>query len=145
MMVGRKTKYKKDFDQLAYNYCLLGATDAKLAEFFDVSEQTINTWKKSHSSFLESIKKGKAQADAQVAASLFGRAVGYSHPEVKVATHEGKITDEKEYNKHYPPDTTAAIFWLKNRQPEMWRDKQEVKHEGEMALKPVLNITLQKK
>ena len=44
----------------------------------------------------------------------------------KFATSEGRITDSKEYTEHYPPDTTAAIFWLKNRQPEKWRDKKEV-------------------
>lgn len=46
--------------------------------------------------------------------------------QTKFATSEGRITDSKEYIEHYPPDTTAAIFWLKNRQPEKWRDRKEI-------------------
>lgn len=128
MGAGRPTEYKEEYAELGYKFCLLGATDAKLAEFFDVSEQTINAWKKKHPKFLESIKRGKQIADAEVANSLFQRAVGYSHPEVKIATMNGEITDEKEYTKHYAPDPTAAIFWLKNRQPDEWRDKQQLDH-----------------
>lgn len=126
-MAGEKnTKYKKEYDELAYKFCLLGATDKRLGEFFGVTEQTINNWKRDHSTFFESLKRGKLVADSEIAEALFHRAKGYSHPEVKIATSEGQITDIKEFTKHYPPDTTAAIIWLKNRQPEHWRDKQEV-------------------
>lgn len=122
---GRPTKFKPEYCELAYNYCLLGATDAKLAQFFDVSEQTINTWKSEHPQFLESLKKGKEQADAIVAQSLFKRATGYEHDAVKIFNDQGApmVVD---YVERFPPDTTAAIFWLKNRQPAMWRDKQEL-------------------
>lgn len=58
------SKYKAEYDELAYNYCLLGATDAQLANFFGVKEQTINNWKNKHKSFFESLKKGKDSADA---------------------------------------------------------------------------------
>ena len=125
---GVETKYKPEYDDLAYKFCLLGATDKKLAEFFEVCEATINNWKNNFPSFLESIKRGKVVADGEVASSLFKRATGYVHKETKVATHEGQITDSKEFDKHYAPDPTAAIFWLKNRQPAQWRDKQEVDH-----------------
>jgi DNA-binding XRE family transcriptional regulator len=125
-MAGEKnSKYKPEYDELAYNYALLGATDKQLGEFFDVSEVTINAWKKDHPSFLKSLKKGKSIADSQVANALFHRALGYSHPETKIATNEGRITDSQEFMKHYAPDPTAAIFWLKNRQPALWRDKTE--------------------
>lgn len=130
MAGGRPTKYKEEYTELAYNYCLLGATDSDLARFFDVEESTINNWKTNHPEFLESLKRGKQQADAQVAKSLFHRATGYSHPETKIATTDGQITDSKEFEKHYAPDPTAAIFWLKNRQPELWRDKQQTEHSG---------------
>lgn len=127
-MAGEKnTKYKKEFDELAYKFCLLGATDKRLGEFFNVTEQTINNWKRDHKTFFESLKKGKMIADSEVAEALFNRAKGYSHPEVKIATSEGQITDYKEFTKHYAPDPTAAIFWLKNRQPSEWRDKSETK------------------
>lgn len=119
------SKYDESYDELAYNYCLLGATDAKLGDFFGVTEQTINNWKGAHPSFFESLKKGKAMADAMVAKSLFERATGYSHPEAKIFNNNGEemIVDTV---KHYAPDPTAAIFWLKNRQPSMWRDKQDL-------------------
>lgn len=126
-MAGEKnSKYKPEYDELAYNYALLGVTDKQLSEFFGVCEATLNNWKNDHPSFLESLKQGKGQADAMVAKSLFKRALGYSHPETKIATRDGQITDTLDVEKHYAPDPTAAIFWLKNRQPEIWRDKKEV-------------------
>lgn len=130
MGAGRPSDYRDEYCTLAYNYCLLGATDAKLAEFFGVTETTINNWKLKHPEFIESINKGKHQADATVAQSLFNRATGYSHPETKIATFNGEITDTKDVIKHYAPDPTAAIFWLKNRQPELWRDKNQTEHSG---------------
>lgn len=104
--------------------CLLGATDQDIADFFSVSEATINTWKKKHPEFLESIKRGKTLADAQVADRLFKRATGYVHDDVHISNYQGDITITK-IEKHYAPDTTAAIFWLKNRQRDKWRDRQE--------------------
>lgn len=101
---------------------MLGATDADLAEFFEVSEQTINAWKKAHKGFLESLKAGKRLADADVAERLFQRAMGYSHPEEKVFNNQGEIVTHQT-TKHYPPDPTSMIFWLKNRDPERWREK----------------------
>ena len=123
---GRKSEYRIEYADQALKLCLLGATDKELAEFFSVSEQTLNKWKKDYPEFLESLKKGKNIADANVASRLYNRAIGYSCKATKFATSEGRITDSKEYIEHYPPDTTAAIFWLKNRQPEKWRDKKEV-------------------
>lgn len=123
---GRKTTYQDVFANQALKLCLLGATDSEMADFFGVSEQTLNSWKKKFPEFLESLKKGKSIADANVASKLYNRATGYDAKATKFATNEGKITDRVEYVEHYPPDTTAAIFWLKNRQPEKWRDKKEI-------------------
>ena len=123
---GRKSEYQKEYADQALKLCLLGAIDKELAEFFSVSVQTLNKWKKDYPEFLESLKKGKNIADANVASRLYNRAIGYSCKATKFATSEGRITDSKEYIEHDPPDTTAAIFWLKNRQPEKWRDKKEV-------------------
>lgn len=131
---GRPTVYKEQFCKAAYRACLLGATDAEIAEIIGVSEQTINTWKTKHPKFLESIKAGKEEADSKVADALFKRATGYSHKDTKFATHEGMITDRQEYEKHYAPDPTACIFWLKNRQKDKWRDKQEIDHKGSMIV-----------
>lgn len=122
---GRPSKYRDEFAQQAYKLCLLGHTDAELAEFFDVAESTVNEWKQQHEEFSESIKRGKAIADAEVVESLFKRATGYSHDDTHFSTYEGVVT-ETPTTKHYPPDPTALIFWLKNRQPKKWRDKHEV-------------------
>lgn len=120
---GRPTDYKTEYAEQAYKLCLLAATDADLAQFFEVSEQTINAWKQVHPKFLESLKRGKAVADAEVADRLYRRAMGYEHPDLYITQYQGKIV-QSEITKYYPPDTTAAIFWLKNRQPDKWRDRQ---------------------
>jgi len=125
---GRKSSYKEEYSDLAYKFCLLGATDKELAEMFEVSEVTINNWKDEHEEFSLALKKGKQIADANVADRLYKRAMGFEAPDVVTATFQGMITDMKEVTKVYPPDTTAAIFWLKNRQPKRWRDKQEIDH-----------------
>ena len=125
---GRPTKYKPEYAELAFNYCLLGATDKEMANFFEVSEQTLNAWKKEFPKFFESLKAGKEQADANIASKLYHRAMGYSHKETITASYQGQITDTLEVDKHYAPDTTAAIFWLKNRNPKRWRDR--VEHTG---------------
>lgn len=126
---GRPTKYDVKFVKQAYKLSLLGSTDKDLASFFEVSESTIDNWKKEYPEFLESIKRGKEQADSNVANRLYKRAMGYTHKATKILQHEGSIVTH-DYTEIYPPDTTAAIFWLKNRQPQMWRDRQEIKHEG---------------
>lgn len=131
--MARPTKYQEAYAEQARKLCLLGYTDAELADFFEVSESTINTWKIEHEEFLESIKKGKAVADGDVAAKLFHRATGYEHPEDDIRVVEGSIVITPTV-KHYPPDTTAAIFWLKNRQSKAWRDKQEVEQSGDVGL-----------
>ena len=122
---GRKSEYRIEYADQALKLCLLGATDKEIAEFFSVSEQTLNSWKKKFPQFLESLKKGKAVADANVASRLYSRAIGYDAKATKFATNEGRITDKVEYIEHYPPDTTAAIFWLKNRQRDRWQDRPQ--------------------
>lgn len=107
----------------------LGATDADLAKFFNVEERTIHNWKHEHPAFLEAIIEGKDVSDAKVAKSLYQRALGYSHEAVKIFADPKTGTElQVPYTEHYPPDTTAAIFWLKNRQSAKWRDR--VEHTG---------------
>jgi hypothetical protein len=136
---GRKTDFKNEYCDQVYKLCLLGAKDTELADFFNVSERTLNTWKKKQPKFLQSMKKGKIQADAKVAERLFKRATGYEYKEVyweKVDSKEKleKTPDsqiqkdqykKKVVTKELAPDSIAGMFWLKNRQPENWRDKQE--------------------
>jgi hypothetical protein len=119
---GRPNTYNPKYNAQVTKLCLLGATDAELARFFEVSETTIHTWKKDYPEFVEALKKGKEQADAQVSKSLYQRAIGYSHKEEKIFCQEGEII-RAETIKHYPPEVIACIFWLKNRRPDLWRDK----------------------
>lgn len=121
---GRASAYKAEYADWAEKLAKLGATDAELADAFEVSEQTINNWKKAHIEFSLALKKGKTLADAEVASKLFHRATGYSHDDLDIRVVNGEII-QTPIIKHYPPDTTAAIFWLKNRQRNKWRDKPE--------------------
>lgn len=129
--VGRPVDYRPAFCEDARKLCLLGATDKELADFFGISEATLNNWKVDHPGFLESLKSGKDQADATVAEKLFRRAIGYEHAAVKIfADAKTGLDHVVDYTEKYPPDTAAAIFWLKNRQPAKWRDKQDLEHTG---------------
>lgn len=100
-----------------------------MADFFEVSPDTIAEWKVRHPRFSEAITRGKSVADANVAERLYNRAMGYSHPAVKIfmpANAEEPVYAP--YTEHYPPDTQAASLWLRNRQPKRWRDR--VEHTG---------------
>lgn len=122
--MARPSKYDVKYVKQAEKLCALGATDAELADFFEVSVSTLNLWKVEHKEFSESLKVGKAPADDRVKMSLFHRAVGYSHPEDDIRVVNGEIVITPTI-KHYPPDTTAGIFWLKNRLPEEFRANPE--------------------
>jgi hypothetical protein len=126
---GRPTKYKAEYAEQAAKLCALGATDAQLADFFQVSVSTVNLWKSQHPKFSESIKVPKSQADDRVEQSLYRRAMGYEHDETDIRAVAGELVMTP-IRKHYPPDTTAAIFWLKNRRPAEWREKVEHEHGG---------------
>jgi hypothetical protein len=128
--VGRPTLYREEYAKLAKKFCLLSATNEKLAQCFEVSVPTIDKWIREIPEFSCAVKEGKELADAEIAEALYHRARGYQCKETKVATHEGMITDTQEVDKHYPPDTRAAQFWLMNRQK--WRLTQAVEHSGEV-------------
>src|SRR3954471_22936676 len=122
-----KLKFKTAFIEQARVLTQLGATDNELAEFFKTTSRTINRWKVEYIEFSNALRVGKHEADERVTRSLFQRAVGYVIPETHVSVHQGKVL-KTELMKHFPPDTTACIFWLKNRRPEEWREKFEHDH-----------------
>ena len=144
--VGRPTEYDaKKHCELVYNYCLLGATDEQLAEFLNICTATLYNWKNTYPDFLEAINSGKQNADAMVAKSLFHRALGYSHKEDDIRTCDNQVVIT-ETTKHYPPDTTACIFWLKNRRRDQWRDKPLESEESEDTIESVtVNVKSAKK
>jgi len=133
---GRPTKYKPEYAEQAYKLCLLGATNEELADFFHVAVSTIHVWRDAYQEFSDAIQSAKDMADANVAESLYKRATGYVAPDVHVASYMGQSIVTP-IEKHYPPDTAAAFIWLKNRQPEKWRDKKEVEHSGRLEIQEV--------
>lgn len=139
MAGGRPSLYQPEYAQKARELCERGATTADLAEFFQVSTQTIRNWSHEHVDFFEALKIGKAAADERVEASLYHKAIGYSFDAVKIFQHQGQVV-EAPYREHVPPDTTAAIFWLKNRKPQEWRDRHE--HTGADGAPLLSGITI---
>jgi hypothetical protein len=105
--------------------CELGAIDKDIAQALGVTEQTINNWKVANPEFFESLKIGKSQVDERVKQSLVHRAMGYTHTEDDIRIINGEIVITQTV-KHYPPDTTACIFWLKNRMPDEFRTNPDV-------------------
>lgn len=104
-----------------------GLIDKQIAHNIGITEQTLNNWKKRYPSLFESLKRGKEVVDRQVENALLKRALGYTYTETKTEESEQgtKITRTE---KEVVPDTTAQIFWLKNRKPLEWRDKREIEN-----------------
>jgi len=101
---GSETSYRAEYAEQAKKLCLLGATDDVIAAFFGVTDRTLRNWKHKHEAFAESCKAGKLKADSEVVSAL--------------------------YEKAKSGDVTACIYWLKNRQPEQWRDRVALEHTG---------------
>ena len=104
MTAGRPIKYNPEICERVTQFCLMGATDIELAEFIDISTETLHRWKKLYPEFSSSIKEGKELADARISDAL--------------------------YQKALAGDSTAMIFWLKNRRSKHWRDKQDLELAG---------------
>lgn len=140
---GRPTDYKEAYAEGARKLALLGATDAEIADFYGVDVRTIYRWKNIHEAFCQSLKAGKDQADDRVERALYHRAIGYEQEAVKIFMPAG--ADEPVYAKYVEkvaPDTTAAIFWLKNRRRAEWRDRVELDNtssDGSMSSAPVVS------
>lgn len=142
---GRPRTYEDDNCDLAYKFCLLGATEKQLAEFFGVVKETIDVWIATKEDFATAVRAGRARADANVAKSMYHRANGYSHKAVKIfmTSRTTRVSQPSEDNpkkmvtitetvpevvqvpftEHYPPDTPAGVFWLTNRQRHMWKQR----------------------
>jgi hypothetical protein len=126
---GRPSSFREEFVGQTVKLCRLGATEKEIADFFGVDIATIGRWKHRHPKFRVSLKEGREQADANVADRLYSRALGYTHKAVKILQDKG-IPIVVPYEHHYPPDTVACIFWLKNRRPDLWRDRVGLEHTG---------------
>ena len=100
-----------------------GLTDEQLAARMGISPATLYEWKKKFPEISESLKKGKEVVDTQVENALLRRALGYDYTETRVEESNKDGRKVVETRKHVPPDTTAQIYWLKNRRPDKWRDR----------------------
>jgi hypothetical protein len=125
--VGRPSAFRPAYVEKAYKLALLGMTDAQMADFFGVGEATLNRWKLAHFEFRESIKRGKVDADSNVAESLYKAALGEGVIiEVRENSDaEGNVIGRVRETKTVPSNVAAMIFWLKNRQPGNWRERVE--------------------
>jgi hypothetical protein len=126
---GRPTSYQPEYAAQAEKLCKLGATDADLAEFFGVNTSTIWRWTGRHEAFCNALKSGKEEADERVERSLYQKAIGYEYDAVKIFNANGEPLIVP-YREKCAPDTTAAIFWLKNRRSDKWRDVHKHEHGG---------------
>ena len=158
--VGAPTLYREEYIPTAYKLALLGLTNEQLAGVFNVSLPSIEKWMRTYPEFKSAIKQGREPADGKVVKRLFERAMGYQYEEITyektvVVGEDGEkipAVKVKTVMKQVLPDTTAQIFWLKNRQPSQWRDrhhtevtgadggviKQEMKVIGQDELRPAL-------
>lgn len=105
-----------------------GLIDEQIAHNIGCSVKTLYNWKKAHLPILQALKRGKEVVDREVESSLHKRALGYYVEEI---TYEQGI-EVKRVRKHVAPDTTAIIFWLKNRKVE-WSDKHSIEHTGDIT------------
>lgn len=122
---GRPSKYRSKFARQMGVAAQLGATNEQIAQMLGVSVDSVERWKEKHPDFGGSVKLGKDEADDRVERSLYQRATGYSHPDVHISNYQGDITMTP-ITKQFPPDPTSCIFWLKNRRPKEWRERQEL-------------------
>ena len=114
---GRPTKFEPWMIRVGAVISALGGINKDFAQAFDIQERTVDAWLAEDTEFSRVIKSAKEDADAQVVKALFKRATGYDHND-----------------QHIPAHPTSQIFWLKNRQRELWRDKVEHEHAGTVNL-----------
>lgn len=123
---GRPTKYDPKLHvTLARGLARSGMTAAEIAAEMGIAERTLYKWRGEHEEFMQALNEGRELADYVVEDALFQQAKGYRVKEVrKERTPSGER--RVELVREVPPDTTACIYWLKNRKPEQWRDRREV-------------------
>lgn len=128
--MGRPSEYDPSYVTKVLEMAERGATDVEIADSFDVSVRTLYRWKAEHEDFCQALKIAKEVADERVERSLYQRALGFECEAVKIfCSKDGEVT-KVPYREIVAPDTTACIFWLKNRQSEKWRDKTDLNMTG---------------
>ena len=150
-MAGGRSKYHTYVEPkllLVEAWARDGYIDADIAKKLGVAYSTFREYVKKHPALSAALKRGKEVADVEVENALFKRAVGYQYDEVtREAVTDPKtgktiMVETKRVTKEVQPDVTAQIFWLKNRRPDKWRDRQELSHSGSMEINnPLAGLT----
>lgn len=128
---GRPPKYNSKFHiPWARNLARQGLTIEEIAAELEIGKTTIYRWMDNDDEFRNAINEGRSYSDSMVEDALYRRALGGTYTEQRAEAIPGKsgkpnIQKQVTIKKEVPPDTAAAIFWLKNRQPDKWRDKRE--------------------
>ncbi len=121
---GPKTQFHPSFVTLAFEQCLLGHQDERIAEMLGISIRQLERWKHQSQSFASAFKRGRDHADGKVAKALYKRALGFSHAtETVTYDGEGNITERKRYTHYFPPSESALAFYLGNRSRALWQTK----------------------
>jgi len=134
---GRPSKYDAVFhpllvESLARN----GLINPQIAERMGIATSTLSKWMNDYTEFSDALKRGREEPDDRVETSLLKRATGYRYQEVtkevkgKGEDTEPELSVTKVVTKEVAPDPTSMIFWLKNRRPDRWRDKQDINLSG---------------
>ena len=127
--MGRPTRFEPEMCEQARNYCLLGATNDELADFFHVSPSTIDRWIAERADFGDAVRRGRVVADARVARGLYDRAIGYDRKIERAVVLGGEVKPVTS-TIHYPPNVQACIFWLRNRRRATWGARATAPSDG---------------
>lgn len=131
---GRPSKFNEDVEKQILHCAELGMTEEQIADIVEVSAVTLTRWKQKYDTFRMALKTAKWKADCKVVNSLYKNAQGHTVKTKRVTVDpDGKETETIE-EKYIPPNSTAQIFWLKNRQPKEWRDKVEIEQKSMLTL-----------
>jgi hypothetical protein len=134
---GRPPKYDPKLVRIVAKFCeKAGATDVEVADLLLIDVRTLYRWKADYPEFCQALKLGKKPTDDRVERSLLARSVGYEVDETDIRVINGKIV-KTVVRKHYPPDPTSMIFWLKNRKPAEWRQQPDPTDGSDDAPPPV--------
>lgn len=107
-----------------------GLTNEQIAHNMGVNRATLYKWQNKSNNIEDALKRGKEVADREVENALFNKAIGYEYTEEQLANNGDVVT----VTKYMKPDTTSQIFWLKNRKPKEWRDKQNIEHDANIEI-----------
>lgn len=146
MDVSLYDKYVRGKEEIIKSDCRNGADNKGIAARLGISLATLKRVRKEHPEIEDLLKEGKDEADFKVESALFKRAIGY---DVEETTTEVKVGEDgsaqttvvKKTKKHISGDTTAQIFWLKNRKPDAWRDKQDVNIQNDEWTQALKSLT----